>query len=370
MECDLTVQELFQAYFDCRKNKRNTFNALKFEENLEKNIMELYRELVSRNYSPGRSIMFVVLVPKPREIWAAEFRDRIVHHVLYNRYSQIFYNSFISDSFACIPGRGTLSASKRLEHFVRSGSENYTKPTWFLKADIANFFVTINKSTLEQLLSKKIKNEFWFDLTKKILYNDPRKNSYIRSSFKTIQKVPRHKSLLTTPNTHGLPVGNLSSQLFANVYLNLLDQFVKHKLKARRYVRYVDDVVIIENDPVKLNYFYDEMNKFIKENLGLTFHPNKKEINLVERGINFVGYIIKPFRKYIRRSTINNLYKKTGGKTKPQDIVASVNSYFGFLRQSNSYTERKKFSRMPFCSSFKFDTRLTKIKKEKLCLFV
>ncbi len=369
MECDLTVLELFNAYYDCRKNKRNTWNARKFESNLERNLMDLYYELISGDYKPGNSIMFVVTYPKPREIWAATFRDRIVHHLLYNRYSEQFYRSFIHDSYACIPGKGTLNASSRLEHFIRSASENYTKETYFLKADISNFFVSIKKSKLESLLEKKIKNPFWMDLTKKILYNDPRTNVMIKSPSCLLDKVPHHKSLLNTDNSRGLPIGNLSSQFFANVYLNELDQFVKHKLKARYYVRYVDDVVLLDSDPNKLNIMYNEMNNFLKS-LGLHFHPRKKEINRIEQGINFVGYIVKPYRKYIRRSTINNLYYRVKKLNEFTDVRATVNSYFGMLRHSNSFNERCKFSRFIEKRSFIFDKHLTKLKGIKQCTFV
>lgn len=356
MECDLTISELFQAYYDCRKTKRNTWNALKFEENLERNLMDLYYDLKNDTYEIGRSICFVVTKPKPREIWAADFRDRIVHHLLYNRYADIFHRSFIHDSYACIPGKGTLAAAERAEHFMRSVSLNYTKESWFLKADIANFFVSIDKSILEKLLAKKIKDEWWMNLTRKILYNDPRKNVFIKSTKEVLDLVPPHKSLLNKSNDFGLPIGNLSSQFFANVYLNELDKFVKHKLKIKHYLRYVDDVVLFANDSKILNNAYEEMKIFVDNSLNLKFHDNKKLINKIETGINFVGYIIKPFRKYIRRSTINNMHKLIYAK---KDIVPSINSYFGMLRNVNGFNERLKIAKA--IGLRRFNNRLTKM---------
>ena len=188
MQSDLKVSELFQAYYDCRKTKRNTWNALKFEQNLERNMMDLYYELVNCTYEPGRSIMFVITRPKPREVWAADFRDRIVHHVMYNRYSGLFYRRFIHDSYACIPSKGTLNASIRVQHFIRSAMQSNPNSTYFLKADISNFFVSIDKAILDQLLSKHITDPWWLWLTRKILHKDAKQNVYIKSPSKLLKK--------------------------------------------------------------------------------------------------------------------------------------------------------------------------------------
>ena len=342
MLCDLTISEFFQAYYDCRRNKRNTWNALLFEQNLERNLMDLYYELLSCQYRPGRSIMFVVTLPKPREIWAANFRDRIVHHVLYNRYAEHFYRRFIHDSYACIPGKGTLRAAKRVQHFMRSVTHNHTRPAWFLKADIANFFVTINKQILDQLLMKHITHPWWAWLTRLILHKDPRDNVYIKSPPDLLAKVPSHKSLLNAPAGYGLPIGNLSSQFFANVYLDKLDQYAKHVLKLKYYARYVDDIVALRTNGSELNEIYAQMAAFAEQHLGVMFHPNKKEINRLDVGINFVGYIIKPWCKYIRRSTVDNLHLRSALCGDFDSLRSTVNSYFGMLRHANAYHERKR----------------------------
>lgn len=367
MLCDLTVEELFQAYYDCRKTKRNTWNALLFEENLERNLMDLYYELKSCTYRPGRSIMFVVTRPKPREVWAADFRDRVVHHVLYNRYAQTFYDRFIYDSYACIPGKGTLNAAKRLRHFMRSATDNNTRPAYFLKADVSNFFVSINKHILDNLLARQIVDPWWIWLTRIILHKDAKKDVYIKSSPKELVKVPRHKSLLCAPEGFGLPIGNLSSQFFANVYLNELDRYAKHTLKLKYYVRYVDDIVVLDKSGAALAKTYDKMLLFIKENLGLAFHPNKKEINLLNYGVNFVGYIIKPYSMYIRRSTISNLRDKARKKTDFGRMRAVINSYFGMLIHADAYKERVRVAEKLKADGYVFDNRLTKIKSHQ-CL--
>lgn len=371
MQTDLTVSELFQAYYDCRKAKRNTWNALQFEQNLERNLMDLYYELVSREYQPGRSIMFVVTRPKPREVWAANFRDRVVHHVLYNRYADYFYRRFIYDSYACIPKKGTLRAANRVQHFIRSATKNHTRPAWFLKADIANFFVSIDKQILDHLLMRHITSQWWVWLTRLILHKDPRENVYIKSDKTLLAKVPAHKSLLNAPEGFGLPIGNLSSQFFANVYLNELDQYAKHVLKLKHYARYVDDIVVIGQSGAELNDAYEKMSVFAKQFLGVRFHPNKKEINLVKVGINFVGYIIKPWCKYIRRSTVENMYKRAAAQTEFEPLRATVNSYFGMLRNANAYKERKRAAQHLGKAGCWFDGQLTKMiqtaPKQKHC---
>ncbi|UGA37890.1 hypothetical protein JOS77_28795 [Chromobacterium haemolyticum] len=143
------------AYFDCRRSKRNTSSALAFEARLERNLFQLYEELEDGSYRPGRSICFVITRPKPREVWAADFRDRIVHHLLYNKVSPRFHASFIADSCACIPGRGTLYAAERLEAKVRSITQNWSRPAYYLKGDLANFFVSIDKQVLHTLLARE-----------------------------------------------------------------------------------------------------------------------------------------------------------------------------------------------------------------------
>jgi retron-type reverse transcriptase len=372
MRCDLSVSDVFQAYYDCRKAKRNTWNALEFEQNLERNLMDLYYELVSGKYFPGRSIMFVVTKPKAREVWAANFRDRVVHHILYNRYSEVFYRKFIHDSYACIPEKGTLRAANRVQHFIRSATKNLTQAAWFLKADVANFFVSIDKQILDSLLAKKITDPWWLWLMRVILHKDPKENVYIKSNATLLSKVPPHKSLLNSPEGFGLPIGNLSSQFFANVYLDELDQYAKHTLKLTHYARYVDDIVVIGSSGSDLHLAYEKLSKFVEDHLAIKFHPHKKEINRVEVGVNFVGYIIKPWCKFIRRSTIDNMYKRTANQSDFEPLRATVNSYFGMLRHANAYSERKQAAKHLGKSGCWFDGSLTKLVKlgEPQCTFV
>ncbi len=351
---DFTLNDLFKAYFDCRKNKRNKRSALQFELNLEKNLLQLYKELKTGNYKIGRCICFVVTKPKPREVWAANFRDRIVHHLVYNAIKDRFYKRFIKDTYSCIPGRGTLSAARRLLHFSRAATNNYKRKMYFLKADLSNFFVSIDKDILFDLLKQHVKEEWILTLLQQIIYHDPRTNVYKKSPPHLYRLIPPHKSLWNADEHHGLPIGNLTSQFFSNVYLNVLDQFVKHKLHCKFYLRYVDDFVIIFESPKCLNIFFNSINTHIQLNLKLKLHPLKKLINTVTQGVNFVGFFVLPERILLRKRTINKIrhcIKSWRQKYNPfgqcqlKNFFKSMNSYFGMMINLKSFNLRFYFGR-------------------------
>lgn len=354
----ITFEEVVRAYFDCRINKRNSYNALNFEYNLEKNLYQLYLDLISGNYKISQSVVFVVDQPKIREIWAASFRDRVVHHIIYNRVFKVFYLSFIRDSFACMPGRGVLDGSLRLESGMRSISHNFQKKAYYLKADIRNFFVSIDKHILFEILKSKIqksphfaKSQDWLLLLiYQVVMHDPRIGCIMKSKPEAFNRVPKYKSLWHNSNSKGLPIGNLTSQFFANVYLNEVDQFVKHQLKEKYYYRYVDDFVILNESPEKLNYDFYEISKFVKEKLSIELHPFKKRIAPINLGIDFIGYNHKPFYKQVRERTAKKMISQTHQWLKNpkgyyyghlQDLRNSMNSYFGIVRHAKTYNLRK-----------------------------
>lgn len=317
---------------------------MRFEENLERNIMQLYRELNDATWSPSRLSCFVVTHPRPREIWASDFRDRIVQYVFYNRWRDRFHNCFIYDTYACIPGRGALRGAQRVSQMMRKASNNFQREAFIMKADFANFFVSINKEILEDILFRKITTPWDRWIASKILWTDVKQNALIKSGRSLLHKVPKHKSLFHAPCHKGLPIGNLTSQFFANTYLNELDQFMKHQAKSKYYGRYVDDIVIVASMKDQLTNYFREASKFSSENLDIGFHPNKTVITKVAQGVNFVGYIILPYRKYLRRSILSNLMVKTENKAfiSSNKVKASVNSYLGMLRHVNGYKARKK----------------------------
>lgn len=345
MVAPFTFEDLAQAYFDCRRHKRNTNSARHFEMNLEENLLDLHDELLAGTYRPGRSICFVVTRPKHREVWAAEFRDRIVHHLLYNQVGASIEAKFVADSCACIPGRGTLYAAERLEAKVRSVTQNWSRPAHYLKMDLANFFVTIDKRALSNQLVRLINEPWWRRLALQILWHDPRTDYDVRSSPRLFNKVPQHKQLASQPACLGLPIGNLSSQFFANIYLNALDQFVKHQLRARYYIRYVDDFLLLHESPQQLNEWREAIEVFLPS-LGAKLNPKKTILQPVERGVDFVGHIIKPWRRTTRKRTAKEALRRVAAAP-PEEMRTVANSYFGLLRQaSHSHQDRAALARV------------------------
>ena len=337
---DFSFTELVLAYFDCREHKRNSASALAFEQDLERNLFQLYGQLQDGSYRPGRSICFVITRPKAREVWAAEFRDRIVHHLFYNRISPRFYASFIPDSCACIPGRGTLYAAQRLEAKVRSITQNWSQPAFYLKLDLANFFVAIDKGILRDLIAARVTEPFWLALAETILFHDPRRDFEYRGDVAKLALVPAHKRLTNQPAHLGLPIGNLSSQFFANVYLDVLDQFVKHGLRCKHYIRYVDDFVLQHESAQWLNDAKARIEALLAEKLAARLNPRKTILQPVDRGIDFVGQVIKPWRRVTRRRTFNASIRRVR-TIDAGDLFETANSYFGLLRQaSHSHHDR------------------------------
>ncbi|MGE8452497.1 MAG: RNA-directed DNA polymerase [Pseudomonadales bacterium] len=355
--------DLVQAYYDCRRSKRNSDSALAFEMDLERNLIQLHDDLIAGTYRPGRSICFVVTRPKAREVWAAEFRDRIVHHLLYNHIGPRIERSFIADSCACIKGRGTLYAAKRLESKIRSASENWSKPTFYLKLDLANFFVSINKQVLRRQLAARISEPWWLALAEQILMHDPREDYEVRSPAHLFNRVPQHKRLTAQPAHLGLPIGNLSSQFFANVYLDALDQFAKHQLKAKHYVRYVDDFVFLHESPQQLNQWLAQVEAFLP-GLGARLNPTKTILQPVDRGVDFVGHVIKPWRRTTRKRSLAQALKRTAA-VPAENLRETANSYFGLLSQaSHSAKDREKLARIVLLRGNSVNSALTKTFKK------
>lgn len=369
LSADLSVapfqfEDLVQAYYDCRRNKRNSASARLFEKDMEINLLELYDDLIAGTYRPGRSICFVVTRPKAREVWAAAFRDRVVHHLMYNHVAPRFCASFIADSCACIPGRGTLYAAKRLESKIRSASENWSKPIFYLKCDLANFFVAIDKAVLRKQLEARITEPWWLALATQILMHDPREDYETRSPAHLFNRVPQHKRLVAQPAHLGLPIGNLSSQFFANVYLDALDQFAKHTLRAKHYIRYVDDFVFLHESPQQLNQWLAEVEAFLPR-LGAKLNPTKTILQPVDRGVDFVGHVIKPWRRTTRKRSLAQALKRTAAAP-TADIRETANSYFGLLSQaSHSHTDRAALARVVLKRGNSVNAALTKTFQKK-----
>ena len=233
-----SLENLYRQYLACRRNKRNTANALRFESRQELNLLALREALADRSYEPGRSVCFFVQRPKLREVFAADFRDRVVHHVLVSHLERLWEPVFIHDSYACRKGKGVHNAVARLQQFMREATANGTRAAWTLQLDIRNYFMSIDKARLFEMVEARLKprredDEEALWLTRKLVFHDCTLAPVMKGDPRLVDRLPSEKTLFRAPPGKGLPIGNLNSQFFANVYLNALDQFVKHRLECR-----------------------------------------------------------------------------------------------------------------------------------------
>ena len=365
---------MFQAYYDARENKRSTINALAFEIDYETKLFELYEEIKSEKYKISSSICFISFKPIQREIFAADFQDRIVHHLIYNYISPFFERLFINDSYSCRIGRGTAYGIKRLNHFIRSCSRNYTRDCYILKLDILGYFMAIDRFILCQKVEKtlnRFQNIADFDidlilrLIRQVIFHDPTKHCRLKGTKEDWKELPKSKSLFYAGKNKGMPIGNLTSQLFGNVYLNDFDHFIKYKIGCKYYGRYVDDFVIVHQDKEYLKSIIPVLRKYLQDELFLELHPKKIYLQHFSKGVCFLGAIIKPYRIYIRNQTKGNFYKKIKywnnflaerqHKLTEEDLeqfLASMNSYLGIMKHYNTYKLRKKMLRQNLSAYF------------------
>ena len=351
-----TFEKIYRAYLDCRKTKRKTINALKFEYNLERNLFLLQRELDNKTYKPSRSICFVVKEPSPREIFAASFKDRVVHHLLIREIEKMGERILIFDTFSCRKGKGTHLAVKRLKTFIRKATKNFNRETFYMQIDISGFFMAINHDILYSIFSKLVlkqkKFKQWKDdmlwLAKTIIFHKPTKNYIIKSHPVLFNLIPQRKSLFSAPANKGLPIGNYSSQFFANLYLNKLDQFVKRNIKCRYYVRYVDDFILLSRNREFMRGLENKVNKFLRNELDLDLNFNKTKFQPLSEGIEFLGYFVKPGYVLAKQSVVqrlkNKLYNLNNRATeiiRLNNILAMVNSYYGHFGHAFSFNLRK-----------------------------
>jgi len=354
----LNSKNLFEAYFSCRSNKRNTANALAFEVDYESNLVKLCEEINNGTYQPGKSIAFIVFKPVQREIFAADFKDRVVHHLIINKLNPLFEKTFISDSYACRTSKGTHLGIQRVNYFIKQCSQNYSKDCYILKLNIKGFFMHINKDILFEKLSTFINQkylhtdkELLLELCRKIIFYDPTQNCIIKGKRSNWNGLPTDKSLFHSALQSGLPIGNLTSQVFANFYMNSFDHFVKHDLGIRFYGRYVDDFVIV-HDKEYLRKLIPILSNFLLSTLHLVIHPKKIYLQHYSKGVKFLGTVILPNRIYIANRTKGNFYNaiekqnqiaRNHKPTKEEQFAfqSSMNSYLGIMKHYRTYKLRK-----------------------------
>lgn len=340
-----TYNNLLKAYQTCKKHKTKSQECMEFSYSLEENLLALEKELTLRTYKPGRAVAFVVTKPKLREVFAAQFRDRVVHHLLYNYLAPIYEPRFIYDSWACRVGKGTHGAMKRLQDFAWQASEGgRNRECYYLQMDIKSFFTSIDKQCLYEILAKNIKDREILWLARIIIFHDPAHDAppQLNSPPKLFRQLPKDKSLFTVERGRGLPIGNLTSQFFANVYLNELDCFVKHVLKVKRYVRYVDDWVIIATSVAELRMYERAITEFVELSLRLAIQGRKTILARVSDGMDFVGYVVRPHYVLVRRRVVWQ-YRQAMKLALTLDAASQeqiVASYRGHMLKANSYSLR------------------------------
>ncbi len=323
-------EDLMQAYLEARRHKRSRAYQIDFERNLESNLDSLCNDLFNRTYSPLPSDCFIITDPKKREIFAASFRDRIVHNLYYNYVHEMFERTFIADSYSCIKDRGTHYGIRRLRSHIQREIQNYREECFVLKMDVRGYFMHINRErllglcidTLEKMSTHRVgryRKERWCDvvdigfvlyLTRQIVMLDCTASCNIRGRASDWYDLPSSKSLFCSPRGCGLPIGNLTSQLFSNVYLNVLDQYMKRCLGCRHYGRYVDDFFVVSTDRSWLRSLISTVREFLSKELGLELHMGKVRIDSVRMGVEFIGAFIKPCRTYVSRTTLNRIVPK------------------------------------------------------------
>ncbi len=355
------LTDLYKAYRCARKNKRFRDYQLRFEMNLEENLCRLCDDLINREYYPGTYVTFIVHEPKQREVFAAPFRDLIVHHLYYNYTHRLFERTFIADSYSCIKRRGTHYGVRRLDYHIRSASHNYTKECYIMKLDLQGYFMSINRKLLLDIAIsdlKKIKNHkannrglTWSDildfqfleyLTEVIVTHNPILNCKRRGDEKDWFGLPDTKSLFHSAEGCGLPIGNLTSQLFSNVFLNHLDQYIKRVLKIKHYGRYVDDMFFVDTDKNRLVDVCNLVSDYAKNELKLTIHPQKIKIVKAKQGIDFLGQFILPYRRYLSNKSkkrvnqgINSIANMK--KIESKKLQSIINSYCGVISHVRGY---------------------------------
>lgn len=316
----IAVDNLFQAWSEFRKGKKKRVDVQIFERYLEDNLFRLHRSLKEKTYQHGCYLSFYVHDPKLRHIHKAEVLDRVVHHLLYKYLYELFDKSFIYDSYSCRLNKGTHKGVLRLEKFTRIVSRNYTRDCWTLKCDIRKFFANVDHQILLSLLKKKIVNQ-----------------DIIRLLQKVIDSFTSQPQKVSPCEAKGIPLGNLTSQVFANIYLNELDKFMKHKLKIKYYLRYADDFLIIGNSKVNLLRYTSVLEQFLKDNLKLELHPKKISLRKLDWGIDFLGYIVLPHYILPRTKTKRRMFRKLEEKQNSTNFNQSLQSYLGYLSHAISF---------------------------------
>jgi len=337
----ISLPNLYKGFLDAKKSRNGSEECILFEQNLHENLWNLHIELLMGRYYPLECSVFFVEDYKRRKITAPRFRDHVLHHAIFNYLEQVYDSCFISDSFACRKNKGTHRAFRRLKSMInKSRSSDY-----FMKSDITKYFYSVDHHKLIDILRGKIKDEKLAILLEKFInfHFEEQTAGWIENKEYKIQR-------------KGMPIGSLLSQLFANIYLNELDYYVKHELRVKKYARYVDDFVIIDKDKNRLHQLYCLISDFLEKSLFLKLEQRKTQINKIAFGVDFLGFVA--FKHYVRVRSRNykrfckrakrkiSLFKR--GIISYKSLDSSFTSYLGHLSYTNSHRIIDNVNRLHF----------------------
>ncbi|MGG3958432.1 reverse transcriptase domain-containing protein [Bhargavaea massiliensis] len=338
----IDYENLWKAYLNARKNKRFRGDVLEFTHNVEENLIQLQNELIHKTYKVGRYREFYVYEPKKRLIMALPFRDRVVQWAIYRVIEPLFDRQFIKDSYACRKGKGVQAAADRLQYWMRKLDRSYENP-YYLKLDISKYFYRIDHDVLISILRRKIKDEDLMWLLETIIHSEDTKFG-----------VPLGDHNLEQERIDGLgmPIGNLTSQLFANLYLNELDQYAKHELHLRCFIRYMDDIIVLHESKQELQKILEEIDIFLRSELRLQLN-NKTSIRPISTGIEFVGYRIWPTHRKLKKKTAKKMKRRlrylkkayARGEVSADEVRSTLMSYLGYMKHADCYKLKKKILR-------------------------
>ena len=357
----IDFETILEAYLDCRKRKRSTVGATEFELDYVHNLVELMNEVNSRQYKIGKSICFVVRYPRYREVFAGEFRDRVIHHYIALRLEPLFEQIFCDRTYNCRKGKGQLAGVTQLAKDIREESENYTKDAYVMKVDLNGFFMSIIKSKLAKMVDDFIVEHYEGDdkedlrwLCNLVVMHRPELNCERRSPLWMWNFIPKEKSLFTNGEDRGIAIGNLFAQLFANFLLNTIDW--KIDAVCVRHNRYVDDISFVSKDKERLLSIVPMLRTELGK-LGLRLNEKKFYLQHYSKGVQFTGAVIKPDRIYVANHTINSFAFSVESLGKAAEMgmiddikknIASVNSYLGIMTHYNEYaTKRRIMAKLP-----------------------
>ncbi len=327
----ITPSNLFSAWEEFRHDKKNKIDVLAFEKNLEREIFSLHRELISYIYKHSGYTSFYLSDPKRRHIHKALVRDRVLHHAIMGILYPLYDKTFIHNSFSCRIGKGGHKGVEALRSMTYKASKNNTRNVYILKCDIEKFFDSISHEILISILNSRIKDQKLMDLLIEVIGSF---SSYKSNLFESC----------------GVPIGNLTSQLFANVYMDIFDQFMKHELKVKYYARYTDDFVIVSENKEYLVHLLPQIQFFLKEKLKLQTHPKKITLTKFGRGIDYLGYVLFPHFTLVRKHTQKRAVRKINEKillykqeaTSKDKVHATLMSYLGVLSHADTHRFREK----------------------------